>query len=111
MKYRYDAFISYRHTELDKFAAENLHRQMEAFRLPGKFSGRTEGRTRITRVFRDRDELPLTNSLEGNIMEALRESEYLIVICSPRLRTFGEQYAISVYTPEELLAKAQSGVL
>ena len=75
MKYRYDAFISYRHTELDKFAAENLHRQMEAFRLPGKLSDSTEGRTRITRVFRDRDELPLTNSLEDNITEALRESE------------------------------------
>ena len=30
MKYRYDAFISYRHTELDQFAAENLHRQIEA---------------------------------------------------------------------------------
>ena len=40
MKYRYDAFISYRHTELDKFAAENLHRQMEAFRLPGKIFDR-----------------------------------------------------------------------
>lgn len=86
MNYRYDAFISYRHTELDKFAAENLHRQMEAFRLPGNLSGRTEGRTRITRVFRDRDELPLTNSLEDNITEALRQSEYLVVICSPRLR-------------------------
>ncbi|MCM1063880.1 MAG: TIR domain-containing protein [Eubacterium sp.] len=86
MKYRYDAFISYRHKELDKFAAENLHRQMEAFRLPGKLSGRTEGRTRISRVFRDRDELPLTNSLEDNITEALRQSEYLVVICSPRLK-------------------------
>lgn len=86
MKYRYDAFISYRHTELDKFAAENLHRQMEAFRLPGKLSGKGVGRTKISRVFRDRDELPLTNSLEDNITEALRESEYLIVICSPRLR-------------------------
>lgn len=24
-EYKYDAFISYRHTELDQFAAENLH--------------------------------------------------------------------------------------
>ncbi|MCM1540245.1 MAG: TIR domain-containing protein [Blautia sp.] len=86
MKYRYDAFISYRHKELDKFAAENLHRQMEAFRLPGKLSDRTEGRTRISRVFRDRDELPLTDNLEDNITEALRQSEYLVVICSPRLK-------------------------
>lgn len=86
MKYRYDAFISYRHTELDRFAAESLHRQMEAFRLPGKLSGKTGERTRIERVFRDKDELPLTNNLEDPIMKALAESEYLIVICSPRLR-------------------------
>lgn len=85
-KYRYDAFISYRHTELDRFAAENLHRQMEAFRLPGKLSGKTGERTRIERVFRDKDELPLTNNLEDPITKALAESEYLIVICSPRLR-------------------------
>lgn len=85
-KYTYDAFISYRHTELDKFVAENLHRQMEAFRLPGKISKKKSGRTRIERVFRDKDELPLTSNLEDPIMEALRESEYLIVICSPRLK-------------------------
>lgn len=86
MKYRYDAFISYRHTEPDRFAAENLHRQMEAFRLPGRLSGKTGERTRIERVFRDRDELPLTDNLEDPIRKALAESEYLIVICSPRLR-------------------------
>lgn len=86
MKYRYDAFISYRHTEPDKFAAENLHRQMEAFRLPGRLSRKPGERTRIERVFRDKDELPLTNNLEDPIVEALAESEYLIVICSPRLR-------------------------
>lgn len=86
MKYRYDAFISYRHTEPDRFAAENLHRQMEAFRLPGKLSETAGERTRIERVFRDKDELPLTNNLEDPIMKALAESEYLIVICSPRLR-------------------------
>lgn len=85
-KYTYDAFISYRHTELDKFAAENLHKQLEAFRLPGKISRKKDGRTKIERVFRDKDELPLTSNLEDPIMEALKESEYLIVICSPRLR-------------------------
>lgn len=44
-QYKYDAFISYRHTEPDRFAAENLHRQMEAFRLPGKVTGKRNGRT------------------------------------------------------------------
>lgn len=84
--YRYDAFISYRHTDLDKFAAETLHKQLENFRLPANIKKRKDGRTRIERVFRDKDELPLTNNLEDPIMEALSNSEYLIVICSPRLR-------------------------
>lgn len=86
MKYTYDAFISYRHTEPDKFAAENLHKQLEAFRLPANIAKKQSGRTKIERVFRDRDELPLTSNLEDPILKALQESEYLIVICSPRLR-------------------------
>ncbi len=85
-KYYYDAFISYRHTELDKFVAENLHKQMEAFRLPKHATVKHSGRDRISRVFRDKDELPLTNNLEDPIMKALHNSEFLIVICSPRLR-------------------------
>ena len=86
-KYTYDAFISYRHTELDKFVAENLHKMLEAFRLPGNIAKKKkDGRTRIERVFRDKEELPLTGNLEDPIMQALRQSEYLIVICSPRLR-------------------------
>lgn len=86
-KYNYDAFISYRHTEPDKYAAELLHKQLEAFRLPGNVARKRKGeRTRISRVFRDKDELPLTNNLEDPIMQALQVSEYLIVICSPRLR-------------------------
>lgn len=85
-KYTYDAFISYRHTELDKFVAENLHKQLEAFRLPGNISKNKKGRTKIERVFRDKDELPLTSNLEDPLMKALHNSEYLIVICSPRLK-------------------------
>lgn len=85
-KYKYDAFISYRHTELDKYAAELLHKQLEAFRLPGNLARKRKGeRTRINRVFRDKDELPLTNNLEDPIMQALEDSDFLIVICSPRL--------------------------
>lgn len=86
MKYKYDAFISYRHTELDKYAAELLHKQLEAFRLPRNLARQRKGeRTRINRVFRDKDELPLTNNLEDPIMQALENSDFLIVICSPRL--------------------------
>ncbi len=85
-KYLYDAFISYRHTEIDKFVAETLHKELESFKLPKKLR-KTGGRarTKINRVFRDKDELPLTSNLEDPIINALEQSEFLIVICSPRL--------------------------
>lgn len=86
-KYMYDAFISYRHAEPDKFIAENLHKCLEAFKPPKSVlkSGKAS-RERIERVFRDKEELPLTNNLEDPIVNALMQSEYLIVICSPRLK-------------------------
>ncbi|MBQ7775865.1 MAG: TIR domain-containing protein [Lachnospiraceae bacterium] len=86
-QFKYDAFISYRHTELDKFVAENLHKQLEAFSLPRSVAKRRKGqKTKIERVFRDKEELPLTSNLEDPILQALHSSEWLIVICSPRLR-------------------------
>ncbi len=86
-KFKYDAFISYRHTELDKFVAENLHKQLEAFRMPKSVAKKRKGqKNRIERVFRDKEELPLTSDLNDPIMAALHNSEWLIVICSPRLR-------------------------
>ncbi len=86
-KWKYDAFISYRHCELDKFVAENLHRQLESFRLPKSIAKKRPGqRNKIERVFRDKEELPLTSNLNDPIMDALHNSEWLIVICSPRLR-------------------------
>jgi len=129
-KYRYDAFISYRHTELDKFVAENLIKQLEAFKLPRNVAKKLKGKkTKIERVFRDREELPLTNNLEEPIVEALENSEWLIVICSPRLpesmwckkeiETFinlrGREHVLAVLIegepsesfPEELLYKTE----
>ncbi|MCM1272186.1 MAG: toll/interleukin-1 receptor domain-containing protein [Clostridium sp.] len=86
-QYTYDAFISYRHSEPDKFIAENLHKQLEAFKPPKSIikAGKAS-RTKIERVFRDKDELPLTSNLEDPLVKALIQSEYLIVICSPRLK-------------------------
>lgn len=80
----YDAFISYRHSDLDKFVAEELHKQLEMFKVPKKISKMCE-KKRINRIFRDKDELPITSNLADPIMNALRVSEYLVVICSPRL--------------------------
>lgn len=85
--YTYDAFISYRHTELDKFVAEQLHKALEAYKPPKSIRKQAKAsRSRIERVFRDRDELPITSNLEDPIVQALIHSEFLIVICSPRLK-------------------------
>lgn len=82
----YDAFISYRHSELDIFVAEQLHRELEAFRLPKKLvREKNLKKDRIERVFRDKDELPLAANLSNPIMKALEVSGYLVVICTPRL--------------------------
>lgn len=83
---KYDAFISYRHGGIDQFVAETLHKKLEAFKLPKRLREKSNGKERITRVFRDQDELPLSSNLEDSIKEALNESEWLIVICTPRLK-------------------------
>ena len=82
----YDAFISYRHSELDKAVASGMLRRLESFRLPSSL-GRNlpQEKRRITRIFRDQDELPLSSNLSDPIEEALLHSDFLIVICSPRL--------------------------
>lgn len=86
-KFKYDAFISYRHTELDKFVAGNLHKKLESYHLPKNVAKKRDGqKNRIERVFRDKEELPLTNNLEEPILEALQDSEWLIVVCSPRIK-------------------------
>ena len=86
-EYKYDAFISYRHCDLDKFVAENLHKALETYELPKNLKEQLniEGRT-FKRLFRDQEELPLSSNLEDPILEALNSSKYLIVICSPRLK-------------------------
>lgn len=84
--FKYDAFISYRHSERDKFVAENLHKQLEAFKMPANVAKlRPDKKNKIERVFRDQEELPLASNLEDPIVEAIHNSEWLIVICSPRL--------------------------
>ncbi|MBO4627651.1 MAG: TIR domain-containing protein [Lachnospiraceae bacterium] len=79
---KYDAFISYRHTPLDMEFAKKVHAGLETFRVPKAVRQKT-GKNRIRRVFRDQEELPIGSDLNDNISAALKESEYLIVICSP----------------------------
>lgn len=79
---KYDAFISYRHVPRDIAVAENLHKLLEHYRVPKNVQKMT-GKQKIHRVFRDRDELPLADNLSDNLLTALDQSEYLLVICSP----------------------------
>ncbi len=84
-EFHYDAFISYRHSELDSFVAENLHKKLENFKLPKSVVSKIKsGKSRIERVFRDVDELPLSEDLSDPISKALKNSDYLITICTPR---------------------------
>lgn len=83
---KYWAFISYSHA--DKAWGDWLHRAVETWRPPRSLVGRAGRDGPVTRknlpVFRDREELPSGANLSDNINNALRESLYLIVICSPR---------------------------
>ncbi len=80
---KYDAFISYRHSELDLYIAKKIHKGLETLKVPYSVAKKT-GKKKIKRVFRDQEELPIGSDLGDKIEGALAKSEFLIVICSPR---------------------------
>ncbi len=82
--YRYDAFISYRHVEPDRKMAKWLHAALETYRVPAKLVREKSLPRRLRRVFRDEEELAASSDLSREIDEALTQSRYLIVVCSPR---------------------------
>ena len=87
-KYKYDAFISYRHIEPDLTIAKILHDMIEKFNIPKHLRTVSNEESSIDdkyvfRVFRDREELS-TRDLSTMIEEAIADSENLIVICSKR---------------------------
>lgn len=80
----YKAFISYSHA--DERWAKWLQRSLEHYRLPKRLSNDVLGQTlpkRLYPVFRDRSELSSSSNLAGSLHESLKNSENLIVICSP----------------------------
>ena len=77
--YTYDAFISYKQ-KCDQKIAKNLERNLEHYHIPSEFGKKN------LRVFRDKDELRTTHNLSGDIQEALNNSKFLIVICSPEAK-------------------------
>jgi tetratricopeptide (TPR) repeat protein len=83
--YRYKAFISYAHA--DRKTAELLFRRIETFRTPKGLVG-TSGLwgavpARLTPAFRDREELSTASALGDVLTNALKDSEFLVVLCSP----------------------------
>jgi len=82
---RYKAFMSYCHA--DESWAVWLHKALESYRVPRRLVGETglHGTvpSKLSPIFRDRDELSSATDLSARIREALAESESLLVICSP----------------------------
>lgn len=79
MAIHYNAFISYRHHPDDIRVASEIHRSLEHFKVPRSIKKK---HGQIQRLFRDKEELPITSNLTDDIDEALKNSDWLIVICS-----------------------------
>lgn len=74
-----EAFISYCHA--DASVARQAHKALEEYHVP-RFAKGFAGRRRTGRVFIDGDELRAGENLERKLDEIIKESKYLIVICS-----------------------------
>lgn len=77
---KYDAFVCYRHGPVDSAAALALQRALENYRSP---RGVGEKRKPFGKVFVDEGELSSCADFGQQIREALKNSGWLIVICSP----------------------------
>lgn len=85
ISYKYDAFISYRQVNPDKSIANRLHRALENYKIPKDLV--KEGfPKKLSKIFKDVDELSANPNLSKSIEKALIDSKYLIVICSPRTK-------------------------
>jgi len=87
----YWCFISYRHNdnrEVGREWASWLHQAIETYEVPEGLVDQVNERgdtipPRLFPVFRDEEELPADAELSTRINRALRESRFLVVVCSP----------------------------
>jgi len=83
---RFRAFLSYSHA--DAAWASWLLKRLETYRVPSRLVGTTGAngpiQARLGKLFRDRDELPSAGDLGTTIRSALADSEWLILVCSPK---------------------------
>ena len=89
---KYGIFLSYR--TKDKAIAKKLFRRLESWRTPQKLVGKIglSGK-RISRdlgnVCFDRDEFASASNIESYILEKIKQSEHLVVLCSPHVNDAG----------------------
>ena len=62
-----------------------MHHMLEGYPVPKSLSGRHAGK--ISPIFRDVTELTAHHSLSDKIKDAVLQSQYLIVLCSPASKT------------------------
>ncbi|MFC4347056.1 TIR domain-containing protein [Kordiimonas lipolytica] len=92
--------MSYSHKD-DKWA-KWLLKAIEAYRVPGHLVG-TKGTNgtvpaKLTRIFRDREELAAGACLDAKIQEALKQSKTLLVACSPNaVHSYGVNQEIELF--------------
>lgn len=83
--YKYLAFISYSHK--DSKWGKWLHKSLEKYKIPKRIVQSQDSHKalpkRLFPIFRDREELPTASNLSESINQALIDSNFLIVICSP----------------------------
>ena len=96
--YTFDAFISYSHRDLSW--GNWLQKKLETFQIPKDLTPDRPSDKRL-RIFRDQTDLSGTE-LQESLRKNLRESRYLIVICSPAS-------AASGWVNEEILYFASLG--
>ena len=122
---RYRAFISYSHR--DKAAVRWLHRALETFPIPSKLVGSPTvvgpAPRRLTPIFRDQDELSASGDLGAELVAALTQSLFLVVVCSPAAarsqwvgeeiltfkRLYGESRVLALIVDGEPYASGQAG--
>ena len=76
MDIHFNAFISYRHHPEDIKVAEQIHKGLERYKIPRAIKKRAGGKMRL---FRDKEELPISSNLTDDITRALHNSDFLII--------------------------------
>ena len=94
---KYLAFISYRHIKPDEKVSARLRRFLESFHLPASCPI-----PKRRKCFRDTDELPTSTDLGADIENALKDSRYLIAVCS-------EEYVKSRWCMQEITRFIEQG--